>query len=1350
MSSGEHESQEAPPTETVEEEENSLAPYPGLRPFQTEELSLFFGRDEIRDEMVEIFERKHFLAVLGASGSGKSSLVRTAFFSALFAGQAQQAGTQWIVADIAHPAKTNPFKELAKALLAARKKELGIEASPTEAEQLAQFLRSPGAIRAWYEREGFAPGKKLIILVDQFEELFRFQRFETAGEDFDKDHADSFVSRLLECVEDLDDEGANTSPIYMVMTMRAEFLSVCTTLSGSDLTDNISRNNVIPQRMSEEDCRKAIKGPEGVLRNVFPEHRFEIHDDVVEEIINDMERLAPWEREESDSDQVERLARRADQLPLMQHVLRYLWRQAKRRGREQSEVPTIALTDYRGAGGIQGAINKHANEIMAKWPGEDRAWNDEERKCAELIFRALVDGPSVDKAVRRQLTIKEIVDETDQDESLVAAIVNIYRHPNHAFLAPFGTDELEPDAKVDISHESLIRQWESYRKWIKQEATSGQAWQQLLATSKPGKDGTSPELLGGVNLIDANRWWVEQQPHLGWAKRYNEPANDDEAHQEQFDRAEGYLRLSQKRKERRKKLLYGTSGSLAVIAGALAYLSTYLTGEIEALASDREKAEVYTNRALTQAELAERQRVAALAERSEAIELRKSAERQAEQAESRMALAERRARAANADALRAERRANSAIQVANRKTVEALAQTKLAAAELAPVIAETIAEAERGSSEDAAQSLNSVRQRLALIGEWDASQKEVILPSFWGASLRIAEKNYDVEQLETLTSDPIYKGIDSGLAASFMHYQRGRAALLRRDFDEATSRFSSVLGSARTVPSEDLSARFAANAYFWNGFSLIASGPVTKEGLPALIEASNGCNTSLNLLREGQRTAEFAQCAILGDIVSYYSSPDGGISFSSYEEASVGDNRPESVAEEAIEASFALTADAGYRRALNTRYRMLDEFSRWAESSIQDPLISERRTVASRIWRNERTDSPYGRIIDASYTIDTSDARFRSMVKRIADGDYESDRARDNDLRYLETRLSAPIEPTKNLVSRFLSDRNGRHYKTALVRMLDRYEALSAAWREGKRRSSAFDAFDQFEIGETRRQLAIASNRYQLELGDNSANAEAARRDLEAVLLGINYGSKSKPSGPIDQQTTLDEEARESAELLCETDPAHNEDVDSCEGDEYLSEPYRRLFSDWERTRSSVEEEQSKFMNYDDDRLALSGRDITSCDGESYRTDTSERCILQFGSMSFPYKHDGLIWLFRDAKSRKRFIDDKDDYIPVFDGFFANDIARGTSGLSEALQRNCTDELTRMIARASGRQIYAFSIDGKNGQPTQVIYSFRTNEFDGKTPAEISTIVQQLIDKWKTEYRPMIKPCPVEPVQQAE
>ncbi len=72
-----------------------LNPFPGLRPFDFEQHHLFFGRQEQVDRLLEVLEAKRFLAVLGPSGSGKSSLVRAGLVPCLYEGRLTDAGRDW-------------------------------------------------------------------------------------------------------------------------------------------------------------------------------------------------------------------------------------------------------------------------------------------------------------------------------------------------------------------------------------------------------------------------------------------------------------------------------------------------------------------------------------------------------------------------------------------------------------------------------------------------------------------------------------------------------------------------------------------------------------------------------------------------------------------------------------------------------------------------------------------------------------------------------------------------------------------------------------------------------------------------------------------------------------------------------------------------------------------------------------------------------------------------------------------------------------------------------------------------------------------------------------------------------
>ena len=89
-------------------------PFPGLRPFETDEYGLFFGREGQSDALIERLQRSHFLAVVGTSGSGKSSLVRAGLLPALRGGMMAGAGSGWRIA-IMRPGN-DPIGNLANAL----------------------------------------------------------------------------------------------------------------------------------------------------------------------------------------------------------------------------------------------------------------------------------------------------------------------------------------------------------------------------------------------------------------------------------------------------------------------------------------------------------------------------------------------------------------------------------------------------------------------------------------------------------------------------------------------------------------------------------------------------------------------------------------------------------------------------------------------------------------------------------------------------------------------------------------------------------------------------------------------------------------------------------------------------------------------------------------------------------------------------------------------------------------------------------------------------------------------------------------------------------------------------------
>lgn len=455
-------------------------PYPGLRAFDRDEADLFFGREGCIDSMVDRLAATRFLAVLGSSGSGKSSLVRTGLLDALELGLLGEAGSRWAVAAM-RPGGA-PLANLAHALLAA----VGSDGE-APAVMLEAFLRrGPLSLAEWCRDGHLPPGSNLLVLADQFEELFRY------GDYAAREEAQAFVALLLEATRQRD------VPIHVVLTMRSEFLGACALVPG--LAERINAGLYLTPRMTRQETREAIEGPAAVCG-------FAIETGLVTRLLNDLAAFAPWDGDHG-TDQLQALSRRADQLPLMQHVLNRLWLRASGAG----GPITLRLADYDDLGGLGGAIDAHAQEILD-------TLGPAALPLVEPVFRALVTGTSVATALRRPCRFTDIVSLCDAPREAVAQVVEAFRAAGCNFLMPPPDVPLADGTIVDISHESLIRQWSRLSAWLEREVDAGAAWRRLAAAAQAHAAGRG-ELLSGRDLGNVESFWSEQSPTEAWARRH--------------------------------------------------------------------------------------------------------------------------------------------------------------------------------------------------------------------------------------------------------------------------------------------------------------------------------------------------------------------------------------------------------------------------------------------------------------------------------------------------------------------------------------------------------------------------------------------------------------------------------------------------------------------------------------------------------------------------------------------------------------------------------------------------------------------------------------------------------------
>ena len=453
-------------------------PFPGLRPFREDEQYLFFGRENQVDAMVDKLAATHFLAVVGTSGSGKSSLVNCGLRPSLHGGLMARAGTSWRMAQF-RPGN-DPMRALARALAKDGVLFKGYQAAGlTLAEIVDTTLRmSKLGLIDIYEQANLGEDVNLLVVVDQFEELFRYRQ--PAGQQQNVtspiEEATAFVNLLLAAKEQ------TTHPIYIVLTMRSDFLGDCTQFSG--LAEAINAGQYLVPRMTRDERRAAISGPVGV-------GGAEISPVLLTRLINDV-------------------GDNPDQLSILQHALNRTWSKWEGSG----DTGPLDLPHYELIGTMTRALDQHAEKAYAELT------TARQRQICEKLFKALTDKATDPRGVRRPTRLDTLCALAEATPDEITQVIDVFRKPSRSFLMPPADETLDAKTVIDISHESLMRVWERLKSWADQEAQSAHMYCRLAETAvlhAKGKAGLwdDPDLQGAVD------WQENIRPNKEWAQQYD-------------------------------------------------------------------------------------------------------------------------------------------------------------------------------------------------------------------------------------------------------------------------------------------------------------------------------------------------------------------------------------------------------------------------------------------------------------------------------------------------------------------------------------------------------------------------------------------------------------------------------------------------------------------------------------------------------------------------------------------------------------------------------------------------------------------------------------------------------------
>ncbi|MFO7829584.1 MAG: hypothetical protein R6V23_13240 [Bacteroidales bacterium] len=561
-------------------QKNLFNPFPGLRPFKVEESHLFFGREGQSEEILSKLSENKFVAVIGASGSGKSSLIYCGLVPVLYGGFVGETSSQWEI--IKTRPGNSPVENLANAITKPGIKE-NKENELIKQKLNASILRSSsnGLIEILNQTYDFEK-KNILIVIDQFEELFRYKSGRKDQSSYNESEA--FVKLLVAANESRD------LPIYIVLTMRSDFIGECSQFH--ELTELINESNYLVPQMTRDDFRMAIEGPVAV-------GGAEIETQLVQQLLNEV----------SDN---------PDQLPILQHALMRTWDYWMEHS--DPNLP-ITISDYEAIGKMEKALSEHANEAF------DELKEDEKWVC-ESMFKTITEKGNDNRGIRHPTSVKDIASIARVSEAQVIKVVEPFRDPGRSFLTPSYEIELDENSIIDLSHESLMRIWNKLKVWVDEEWNAVQMYLRLSDAAEMyqlGKTGLwrPPDLQLALN------WREKQNPTLDWAKRYN-PA---------FERTMVYLNTSdkeyraeeenkvklQKRQLRRSKIFAMVLGTAAIISLGLTIYSQDLLVRVE-----REKSEAEKQRgiAIEQQKLAEESSIVAREKEKEALEQKEEADKQ--------------------------------------------------------------------------------------------------------------------------------------------------------------------------------------------------------------------------------------------------------------------------------------------------------------------------------------------------------------------------------------------------------------------------------------------------------------------------------------------------------------------------------------------------------------------------------------------------------------------------------------------------------------------------------------------------------------------------------------------------
>lgn len=492
-------------------------PFKGLEAFQQTDSHFFFGREKMIERSLKRMQETPFLALVGASGSGKSSLVRAGILPALRKGNIIPHSETWRTAIFTPGNK--PLESLVTRIMPYLKED-----ETRTIDRVIRNVQQPEIAEQYINTmlEGAPSESRLLIVIDQFEEVF------TRASEAE---AKPFIETLVKSAQ-------HDMRLQIIVTMRADFFGNLSHYPGlAQLFEQ--ENMIIVTDMTPANIRRAIEGPVQAVGLKYEEG-------LVDRILDDV-RSQPGS------------------LPLLQYALRQLF--DKRAG--------LVLTQaaYEEIGGVRRALAQHAETIF-------RTLDTGHQEVTRRLLLRLVEVGESGEATRRKVARSELKFD-DIDNQTVDDVIELLTSADSRLLIAsreIRTDEddnSEPTTWLEVSHEALIREWDRFKTWVSSRLEDLQYNTEIRKLAQDWVSGgrDSAYLLVGKRLTRAEVW-IEDADASDRQREFIAASLEARHEQERLERERQEAELEMQRKNTARfrllsiLLVIGFIGSL--IAGAIA------------------------------------------------------------------------------------------------------------------------------------------------------------------------------------------------------------------------------------------------------------------------------------------------------------------------------------------------------------------------------------------------------------------------------------------------------------------------------------------------------------------------------------------------------------------------------------------------------------------------------------------------------------------------------------------------------------------------------------------------------------------------------------------------------------